>query len=363
MNRNQTNFPAVSYANLMIRTNKSRVPLAEIRDGILGGDRVWLSRGITLIESKLAADQPAAEQLLHELLPHTGKSMRIGITGVPGAGKSTFIDSFGTLLTAAGETVAVLAVDPSSQLSRGSILGDKTRMAELARNPNAFVRPSPARGTLGGVAGRTRETMLLCEAAGFSTIIVETVGVGQSETLVREMVDFFLLLMLPGAGDELQGIKKGIMEMADALVINKADGDNLKSAKKAEQEYKQALHLFPPNASGWQTRVSSCSALESRGLKEIWDTILEFRQKMNASGYIGHLRTAQDIGWMQNAVDAMLKEEFDRLVKQEKELIVRKVASRECSPLSAAKKLFEVYSSEKLKELPMELKNKQRPLP
>lgn len=308
---------------------------------------MWLSRGITLIESKLYADQQLAEQLVNELLPYTGNSLRIGITGVPGVGKSTFIETFGNFLTAGSETVAVLAVDPSSSKSKGSILGDKTRMGELSKNPAAYIRPSPARGTLGGVAGKTREAMLLCEAAGFSVIIIETVGVGQSETVVRDMVDFFLLLMIPGAGDELQGIKKGIMEMADALVVNKADGENEKAAKLTMQEYKQALHLFPASESGWQTKVLSCSALQSKGIEEIWATVRDFRSKMLANGFFHTMRAAQNVGWMYNHIDALIREEFNSSMKKEAEKMLLKVKNNECSPISAARTLLEIFKARK----------------
>lgn len=310
-------------------------------------DRVWLSRAITLTESKLHSDQQLAAELMDELLPYAGNSVRIGITGVPGVGKSTFIESFGNLLIKNGESVAVLAIDPSSERTKGSILGDKTRMNELSKNTRAYIRPSPARGTLGGVAAKTREAMLLCEATGFSVIIVETVGVGQSETLVRGMVDFFLLLMLPGAGDELQGIKKGIMEMADALVINKADGENEKAAKRALQEYKQALHLFPPSESGWRTRALSCSALHSTDLENIWTTIKEFQSERTRSGWWEKIRADQNVHWMYSHIEALLKEEFEAALRQEADDMTAKVRSKECTPLSAATRLFELYKQKK----------------
>jgi LAO/AO transport system kinase len=244
-----------------------RLPLVEYRNGILSGDRAILSRAITLVESSLDSDADLASQLVQEILPKTGNSIRIGITGVPGVGKSTFIESFGKLLVDKGHQVAVLAVDPSSQKTKGSILGDKTRMDQLAADKRAFIRPSPTGTTLGGVSAKTREAMLLCEAAGFDVILIETVGVGQSETAVKGMVDFFLLLMLAGAGDELQGIKKGIMEMADALFINKAEGKNLLEAKKAKANYSNALHLFPLGENSWSPKVLLGSSVDGTGLE------------------------------------------------------------------------------------------------
>lgn len=279
-------------------------------NGVLEGNRVILSQAITLVESRKSEDQEQADKVLEGILADTGKSMRIGITGVPGVGKSTFIEAFGQLLIEKGKKVAVLSIDPTSQRSRGSILGDKTRMEQLSRHPSAFVRPTPSGQTLGGVGSKTRETMLLCEAAGYDVIIIETVGVGQSETLVHGMVDFFLLLMLAGAGDELQGIKKGIMEMADAVVINKADGDNVKAAKRARTEYKNALHLFPPNPSGWMPEVKLCSALQSMGLDEVWEMIKKHREKLKANGHFDQQRSAQQVQWFESLFDDMLKAYF-----------------------------------------------------
>ncbi len=241
--------------------------------GILAGNRTLLSKAITLVESSLPKHQEIAQQIIEQCIQYAGKSIRLGITGVPGVGKSTFIESLGIYLTGQGHQLAVLAIDPSSEKTKGSILGDKTRMEKLSVDKNAFIRPSPSAGSLGGVARKTKEIIILCEAAGFDTIIVETVGVGQSETAVHSMVDFFLLLMLAGAGDELQGIKRGIMEMADALVINKADGDNVKKAKLAQLEYKNALHLFPPSESGWIPTVNTCSSLNNKGIEEVWKVI------------------------------------------------------------------------------------------
>ena len=252
---------------------------------IIKGNRTALGQGITLLESTLTEHEKQSQELLSECLPHSGNSIRVGVTGVPGVGKSTFIETFGELLTNQGKKVAVLAIDPTSEKSHGSILGDKSRMHELSANNNAFIRPSPSGGTLGGVANKTSESIILCEAAGFDIILIETVGVGQSETTVSNLVDFFLLLMLSGAGDELQGIKRGIMELADALIITKADGDNLQKAKNAALEYKRALHLFPPMENGWTPKVNICSALENTGIEEISETINTFDKQMIDNGW------------------------------------------------------------------------------
>ena len=257
----------------------------ELSQQIIDGNRTALGQGITLLESTLPEHEEQSQELLSECLPHSGKSIRVGVTGVPGVGKSTFIESFGKLLTSQGKKVAVLAIDPTSERTHGSILGDKSRMHELAADENAFIRPSPSSGTLGGVANKTRESIILCEAAGFEIILIETVGVGQSETSVSNLVDFFLLLMLAGAGDELQGIKRGIMELADVLIITKADGDNTVKAKNAAMEYKRALHLFPAMENGWTPQVSTCSSLEHTGIAEIIDTITKFDTQMNANGW------------------------------------------------------------------------------
>jgi LAO/AO transport system kinase len=265
---------------------------------ILDRNRLMLARTITLVESILPAHQELARVIIDRLLSHTGKAVRIGITGVPGAGKSTFIESFGTLLTQKGHRVAVLAIDPSSTRSGGSILGDKTRMEKLAVNELAFIRPSPSGGTLGGVARKTRETMLVCEAAGYDVIIVETVGVGQSETSVASMVDFFLVLMIAGAGDELQGIKKGILEVADAIVINKADGDNVPRAEMARKQYEMALHLLIPSSLTWMPPVLTCSALALTGIDRIWEMILDHREKMTATGELEIKRKEQAQEWV-----------------------------------------------------------------
>ena len=279
-------------------------------EGVLAGRRPVLAKTITLIESVLAAHRELALQIVDGLLPHSGRAVRIGVTGVPGVGKSTFIESFGMHLVARGHKVAVLAVDPSSTRSGGSVLGDKTRMERLSMQPGAFIRPSPSGGTLGGVARRTRETLLICEAAGYDVVLVETVGVGQSETTVASMVDFFLVLMLAGAGDQLQGIKKGVLEMADAIAINKADGDNIEQARQARQEYEAALHLLTPRSPHWTVPVLTCSAMNRTGLDTIWEAICDFRRKLTEAGELGHKRKHQALNWMHDLVEERLKERF-----------------------------------------------------
>lgn len=311
--------------------------------GILAGDRVMLSRAITLVESRLASDQELAQQVISQVLPHAGKSVRIGITGVPGVGKSTFIEAFGNyLIKEQGKKLAVLAIDPTSQRSGGSILGDKTRMDSLAINPQAFIRPSPAGKSLGGVSRSTRESIILCEAAGFDAVIVETVGVGQSETAVHAMVDFFLLLMLAGAGDELQGIKRGIMEMADAIAITKADGENVGKASAARAEYQSALHLYPLGASGWSPRVSTCSALQSTGLDTIWHTIADYLQLTHSNGYFNKKRHDQNLQWMYEAIRQGLEDNFyvHEQVKQQLPGIAEQVKSGQKSAFAAAAELL-----------------------
>ncbi|MBX2915001.1 MAG: methylmalonyl Co-A mutase-associated GTPase MeaB [Cyclobacteriaceae bacterium] len=282
------------------------LPPAEITRQIVAGNRVVLAQAITLVESQRQQDITLAHSLITRLLPHTGKAVRIGITGVPGVGKSTFIEAFGMYLTQQQKKIAVLAVDPSSSKTKGSILGDKTRMENLARNPNAFIRPTPTGNTLGGVADRTRETILLCEAAGFDVIIIETVGVGQSEITVRSMVDFFMLLMLAGAGDELQGIKKGIMEMADAIVITKCDGENKKAANLAQANYRHALHLVSATDSGWQPQVLTSSALENTGVKETWKVITDYLEFTQANGYFNRNRQWQNRSWFYESIQSQL---------------------------------------------------------
>jgi LAO/AO transport system kinase len=274
------------------------------------GNRRALAKAITLVESTRADDQERAQRLLESLLPHTGRAARVGVTGVPGVGKSTFIEAFGLHLIGEGKRVAVLAVDPSSARSGGSILGDKTRMARLAVAPEAFIRPSPSGGSLGGVARRTREAMLVCEAAGYDVVMVETVGVGQSEIAVASMVDFFLVLMLPGAGDELQGIKKGILEIADALAVNKCDGDNVTRAEGAAAEYRSALRLFRHVSANWDPPVLTVSALEGRGMEEVWATIEEHRARLGASGELAARRRSQQQEWLSSMLRDGLEEHF-----------------------------------------------------
>lgn len=291
--------------------SRLRLPAETYAEGVLNGDRTLIGRSITLIESTLPADQDLAAEVLSLLMPHTGNSYRVGITGVPGVGKSTFIDAFGTHLTSGlGKKLAVLAVDPSSSLTKGSILGDKTRMERLANDPNAFIRPSPSAGSLGGVARKTRETMLICEAAGFDTVLVETVGVGQSEIAVHGMVDFFLLLMLPHAGDELQGIKKGIMEMADALLVNKAEAPWEERARLAVSAYSQAMRLFALPPSGLRPQVGFASALKEEGLDQVVKWMEDYREKTQASGYWHKKRKQQSVAWLRETILSELEAQF-----------------------------------------------------
>lgn len=278
--------------------------------GVLAGDRATLGRAITLVESVNPEHEQLAEQVLLQLLPHSGKAMRIGITGIPGAGKSTFIEAMGRRLTSEGHRVAVLAIDPSSATTGGSILGDKTRMVELSGDPRAFIRPSPSSGTLGGVARKTRETMLVCEAGGFDVIIIETVGVGQSETMVDSMVDFFLVLMVAGAGDELQGIKRGVLELADLIAVNKADGDNVHRAALACREYATALHFMRSKHEAWTPMAQTCSSITGHGLAEIWATIERHRQALTMSGQLQRMRQRQLVQWMWSMIDERLRTAF-----------------------------------------------------
>jgi LAO/AO transport system kinase len=310
--------------------------------GVLDSNRLMLSRTITLIESSLPVHQEMVRGIIDRLLPHTGKAIRLGITGVPGAGKSTYIDTFGSLLTELGHRVAVLAIDPSSTRSGGSILGDKTRMLNLSVNDRAFIRPSPSGGTLGGVARKTRETMLVCEAAGFDVIIIETVGVGQSETTVSSMVDFFLVLMIAGAGDELQGIKKGVLEVADAIVINKADGDNKRRAELARREYETALHLLTPGSKDWSPPVLTCSALKQTGLEEIWEMIGQHRSVMLTNGEHQQRRKQQALDWMHFLLSEGLKNWFYSHPEIARELpdLTSDINNQKISPAAAASQLL-----------------------
>lgn len=294
--------------------------MEQLFQDLRSGNLTALSRAITLVESTANKHQEAAKKLIQQCLPFANNSLRIGITGVPGVGKSTFIEQFGTLLTKLDKKVAVLAVDPSSTLSRGSILGDKTRMEELVKNPNAFIRPSSSGTSLGGVARKTRETMILCEAGGFDTLLIETVGVGQSETAVHSMTDFFLLLKLAGAGDELQGIKRGIMEMADAIVINKADGENVKAAQLAKTEFNRALHLYPVKESGFTPKTVTCSALKNEGIEDVWNLIENYWDLTRENGYFSQKRNQQNRYWLLQTIEEQLKDSFYKKPSIKKEL-------------------------------------------
>lgn len=322
--------------------------LEELINRINSSDILGLSKGITLIESTLEKDRLMAEELLNKLLPKTGKSLRIGITGVPGVGKSTFIEAFGEyLIKEKNKKVAVLAIDPSSQQTKGSILGDKTRMEKLAANPNAFIRPSPSGKSLGGVANKTRETLLLCEAAGYDVTIIETVGVGQSETAVKSMTDFFLLLMLSGAGDELQGIKRGIMEMADLLAINKADGDNVKMANMAKAAYKNALHLLPPHEFNWTPTATTCSSLTGNGIDSIWNTIENYYQQLEPNGSITAIRKKQQKEWLRETLQNRLMEDFLEHPEAKKQMpeLEKKVTNGKIIPSTATRELIKLVLS------------------
>lgn len=321
--------------------------IAQLKEGILAGNIALLSRAITLIESTNPQHQALAGQLIDLILPYTGNSLRIGITGVPGVGKSTFIESFGMHLIDKGKKLAVLAIDPSSNISKGSILGDKTRMERLSVHPSAYIRPSAASGSLGGVTYKTRETTLLCEAAGFDTIIIETVGVGQSETEVSQITDFFLLLMLAGAGDELQGIKRGIMEMADGLIITKADGDNIHKSKSARSEYARALHFLPPNASGWIPEVKICSSYDNTGIMEVDEMIEKFYRHQQANGHFQKKRNEQNLFAFRQLLNEAL---FRKLLEQQGlQDQVRKmetmVFNNQLSPYSGVHQVLQLLSS------------------
>lgn len=317
----------------------------EYAHGILERNRSTLSQAITLIESTRAEHQAKGRAILDQCLPHTGNFIRVAITGVPGVGKSTFIETLGTRLVDDGHRLAVLTIDPTSQRTKGSILGDKTRMGELATRDDVFIRPSPTAGSLGGVARKTRETILLCEAAGYDTVFVETVGVGQSETTVHSMVDFFLLLALARAGDELQGIKRGIVEMADAIAINKADGDNREAARQAQSEYQRALELFPPNASGWTPPVLTCSARTGKGVDAVWQTVQDYRRHAEDTGYFQKRREEQARYWMYQTIEHRLKEDFfaHEGVQSAASDLEAKVLAGEISSFAAAQQLLDIY--------------------
>jgi len=326
---------------------KGRLTAQAYIEGVLKGDRVLLSRAITVIESNLESDKLLAKDIIQAILPKSGNSIRIGITGVPGVGKSTFIESFGKHLITQGKRVAILSIDPSSQRSKGSILGDKTRMEELANMEEAYIRPSASGDTLGGVANKTGETMLLCEANGYDVVLIETVGVGQSETAVHGMTDFFLLLMLSGAGDELQGIKKGIMEMADMVVINKADGDNIRMSEMARLQYQNALHIFPQSESGWSPVVSTASAIKNIGISNVWDEIVKFKLQVDENGYFLKNRKHQQINWMYNNINEELKRLFygSKNIASHLKTLEKQIISNKISPVKAAQQIIEEFKS------------------
>ncbi len=321
-----------------------QIDLEAFARGIRAGDRATLARAITLIESKRADHQASAGELVQTLLPDTGRAIRLGMTGMPGVGKSTTIDALGSYLTAQGHKVAVLAVDPSSTRTGGSILGDKTRMARLAADPNAFIRPSPSSGTLGGVAAKTRETMLLCEAAGYDVVVIETVGIGQSETAVADMTDFFLVLMLPGAGDELQGIKKGVLEFADMIAVNKADGDNIPRANAAAAEYRAALHILNPRSPHWSPPVVTYSALTGKGISELWEHIQRHRRNLAQAGEIAQRRREQQVKWMWSMLEERVftRMRSDPHLKARLPALEKAVAKGELSPALAVEEIAKV---------------------
>jgi LAO/AO transport system kinase len=329
--------------NIRLR-KKKKYTCDEYVTGILNGNRVIMGQAITLVESLLPEHNELAQQIIERCLPYSGKSIRIGVTGVPGAGKSTFIEAFGKYLTSLGHKVAVLAIDPSSTRTRGSILGDKTRMEDLSTDENAFIRPSPSAGTLGGVARKTHEIIFLCEAAGFDVVLVETVGVGQSETAVHSMVDFFLLVLIAGAGDELQGIKRGIMEMADAIIINKADGDNIDKANLAARSYANALHLFPPTDSGWTPKVLTCSSIQNHGVSDIWTMISDYKSLTTTNDYFYIKRNKQSLDVMYSTINEQIKYKFynNEAVMEKIPEIEKSVISGKCSSYTAAKKLLDI---------------------
>lgn len=345
VNEGVANLPQVNpYATFR---RKKRVLTAEdYVEGILNGDRTILGQAVTLVESNLPSDQLIAQKVIELCLPHAGNSIRVGITGVPGAGKSTFIEALGTELCHQGKQLAVLAIDPSSERSKGSILGDKTRMNELSVENNAFIRPSPSAGSLGGVARKTRETIVLCEAAGFDTVLVETVGVGQSETAAHSMVDFFLLLQVTGTGDELQGIKRGIMEMCDGIAINKCDGQNVERAQAARVSFKNALALFPPTESGWKPYAETCSSVEKTGIQDVWNMIEKYIRYTRANGYFDHKRTQQAKYWMYETINSSLLNSFYQSPDLEPliEQYEQRVLNNEISSFIAAAELLKRYA-------------------
>ena len=328
-----------------VRKRRRTFSTDEYVEGILRGDITILSQAITLIESNKPEHYDQAQQIIERCLPHTGRSVRIGITGVPGAGKSTFIEAVGNMVVSLHHRLAVLAIDPSSERSGGSILGDKTRMESISSNPDIFIRPSPSAGSLGGVARKTRETIVLCEAAGFDVIFIETVGVGQSETAVHSMVDMFMLLQISGAGDELQGIKRGIMEMADMMVITKADGENRQKAELARAQFQSALHLFPMPESGWRPKVYTCSAVAETGLEEVWKGVEEFLDHIESNGYFQSNRNRQNKYWMYESINDALKDSFyrDPAVAAHLADVEQRVLDAKLSSFIAAKELLDIY--------------------
>ncbi len=341
--------PPVVNPYLKKKVKKKDYSVDEYVQGILKGDRVILSQAVTLVESSRYDHQIKAQEIIEKCLPHAGKSIRVGITGVPGAGKSTSIEAFGMDLLSRGKKLAVLAIDPSSERSKGSILGDKTRMEKLSVQNDAFIRPSPSAGSLGGVARKTRETIILCEAAGFDTIFVETVGVGQSETAVHSMVDFFLLIQITGGGDELQGIKRGIMEMADGIVINKADGDNIQKAKVTQTQYRNALHLFPLSESGWSPQVLTYSGMTGMGVTEVIEMIYDYIKFTENSGFFRHKRASQAKYWMYETINEHLKSNFYHDNDIDKLLAIKEnqVLNEEISSFTAAQQLLDKYYKSK----------------
>ena len=330
------------------RRRKRALSTDEYVEGIPAGNITTLSQAITLVESANPAHYAQAQEIIERCLPHAGHSVRIGITGVPGAGKSTFIEAVGNMVTSLRHKLAVLAIDPSSERSGGSILGDKTRMESICHNPDVFIRPSPSAGSLGGVARKTRETIVLCEAAGFDVIFIETVGVGQSETAVHSMVDMFMLLQISGAGDELQGIKRGIMEMADTMVITKADGENVRKAELARTQFQGALRLFPLPESGWRPKVYTCSAVAGTGLEEVWKGVEEFLDHIHANGYFQHNRNRQNKYWMYETINEALRGSFYRDPAVEARIgeYEKRVLEDRISSFVAAKELLELYFKE-----------------
>ncbi len=343
--------PPVVNPYLQRRKRRPLPTVGEMVEGILKGDITMLSRAVTLVESLSPEHQVLAQEVIEKCLPHSGRSRRIGITGVPGAGKSTSIDVFGLHVLKRGGKLAVLAIDPSSERTKGSILGDKTRMEKLSLHPSAFIRPSPSAGSLGGVARKTRETIVLCEAAGYDNIFVETVGVGQSETAVHSMVDFFLLIQLAGTGDELQGIKRGIMEMADGIVINKADGDNIPRAQLAQAQFRSALHLFPPTASGWMPEVLTYSGYYELGIPEVWDMIDRYFAFVDGNGYFERKRSEQARYWMYETINEQLRSHFynDPEIARMLEEKEGRVLANMQSSFTAARDVLDTYFSRGLK--------------